>query len=236
MQDVNVRLQLLEKVWEEYNAVQDQLEYNDDDETQQHELDREAVTETYCELKARIDRMISEDRRARDVSSAESQKRRATHDYGNCLAPKIKLSTIEIPKFGGYIIEFKHFHDTFNSLIINNQVLDDIKKFHYLLPSVTNEAHQLIQNLPVTQQNFHVARNLLCDRYNNECLIAAARVKSLLSLPVINRESATDLRTLLNQFQSNLNAIKALDLSIPLHEVLLSQILIEHVDEVTRKQ
>jgi len=90
MHAVNVRLQLLEKAWEEYNAVQDQLEY-DDDETQQHELDREAVTETYCELKARIDRMSSEDRRARDVSSAELQKCRATQDYGNCLAPKIKL-------------------------------------------------------------------------------------------------------------------------------------------------
>ena len=77
---------------------------------------------------------------------------------------------------------------------------------------------------------------MLCDRYNNERLIAAAHVKSLLSLPVINRESATDLRTLINEFQSNLNAIKALDLSVPLHEVLLSQILIEHVDEVTRKQ
>jgi hypothetical protein len=71
MRDVNVRLQLLEKVWEEYNAVQDRLEDNDDDEMQQHELDREAVTETYCELRARIDRIISEDRRARDVTLAE---------------------------------------------------------------------------------------------------------------------------------------------------------------------
>jgi len=61
-------------------------------------------------------------------------------------------------------------------------------------------------------------------------------VKSLLSLSVINKESATDLRSLINQFQSNLNAIKALDLSIPLHEVLLSHILLEHVDEATRKQ
>ena len=104
------------------------------------------------------------------------------------------------------------------------------------MSSVTNEAHQLIQNLPVTQQNFHVAWNLLCDRYNNERLIAAAHVKSLLSLPVIDKESATDLRALINQFQSNLNAIKALDLSIPLQEVLLSHILIEHVDEITRKQ
>ena len=121
-------------------------------------------------------------------------------------------------------------------MIINNEALDHVPKFHYLLSSVTNEAHQLIQNLPVTQQNFHVAWNLLYDRYNSEPLIAAAHVKSLLSLPVINKKSATDLRALISQFQSNLNAIKTLDLSIPLHEVLLSQILIEHVDEVTRKQ
>jgi hypothetical protein len=198
---VNVRLQLLEKVWEEYNAVQDQLE-DDDDETQQHELDREAVTETYCELRARIDRIISEDRRAKDVSLAELQKSRAMHENGNTLTLKIKLPTIKIPKFRGQITEFRHFYDTFSSLIINNQALDDVKKFHYLLSSVTNEAHQLIQNLPVTQQNL----------------------------------SATDLRALINQFQSNLNAIKAIDLSIPLHEELLSQILIDHVDEATRKQ
>jgi len=62
--------------------------------------------------------MISEDRQARDVSSAESQKTRAAHENGNCIAPKIKLPTIEIPKFGGQITGFKHFYDTFNSLII----------------------------------------------------------------------------------------------------------------------
>jgi hypothetical protein len=53
---------------------------------------------------------------------------------------------------------------------------------------------------------------------------------------MINKESATDLRVLINQFQSNLNAVKALDLGIPLREVLLSQILMEHVYELTRKQ
>jgi hypothetical protein len=61
---------------------------------QQHELDRKTVIETYFELRARIDRMIAEDRQARDVSSAELQKLRATHENGNCLAPKIKLPSI----------------------------------------------------------------------------------------------------------------------------------------------
>jgi len=87
-----------------------------------------------------------------------------------------------------------------------------LRIYNYLLSSVTNEAYQLNQNLPVTQQNFHVAWNLLCDKYNNECLINAAHVKSL-SLPVVNKESATDLRALANQFKGSLNAIKALDLS-----------------------
>jgi hypothetical protein len=77
--DVNVRLQLLEKLWKEYSVVEDQLGYNDDDEMQQHRLDRGAFTETYCELRARIDRITSEDRRARDVTSAESQTPRALH-------------------------------------------------------------------------------------------------------------------------------------------------------------
>jgi hypothetical protein len=58
MHDAVNRLQLLEKLWEEYNAVQDHLEFNN--ETQQHELDREAFTETYCKWRARIDRIFSE--------------------------------------------------------------------------------------------------------------------------------------------------------------------------------
>ena len=87
----------------EHNAVQDQLEYNDDDETQQHELDRKAFTETYCELRARIDRIIAGDRRASEVSSAESQTPRIPHENNNFLAPKMKLPTIEISKFGGQI-------------------------------------------------------------------------------------------------------------------------------------
>ena len=34
-----------------------------------------------------------------------------------CFAPKIKFSSIEIPKFGGQITEFKHFYDTFQQFV-----------------------------------------------------------------------------------------------------------------------
>jgi len=68
---------------------------------------------------------------------------RAPRENGYFLARKIKLPTMEIPKFGVQMTEFKHFHETLKSLIINNQTLGDVQKFHYLLSFVTNESHQL---------------------------------------------------------------------------------------------
>ena len=56
-----------------------------------------------CELRGRTGRITSDDRRARDLSSAESQMPRALHENSNFLTPKVKLPTIEIPKFGGQI-------------------------------------------------------------------------------------------------------------------------------------
>jgi hypothetical protein len=73
MHDLNVRLHLLENVLEEYNTLQYQLEFNDDNERQKYALDRKTVTETYCELTKKIDTMILEDRHARIVSLRESQ-------------------------------------------------------------------------------------------------------------------------------------------------------------------
>jgi hypothetical protein len=71
---------------------------------------------------------------------------RAPHENGNQLAPTIKLPTIEIRKFGCQITEFKHVHDTFNILTINNQAPYHVQKLHYLLSSVTNEAHSETSN------------------------------------------------------------------------------------------
>lgn len=105
-----------------------------------------------------------------------------------------------------------------------------------LLSSITSETYELIQNILVTQQKFHVAWNLLCGRYNNQCFIAAAHVKSILSLPVNNKESATYFKSINSSVSKELECFKALDLSIPLHELLLSQIPMEHADEVIRKQ
>jgi hypothetical protein len=90
--------------------------------------------------------------------------------------------------------------------------------------------------LPITADNFKVAWGTICNRYDNPKLIATAHVKALFSLPSVSKDSVADLRDLLNQLGSNLNAIEALDLETPLHEVLLSQLVLERIDEHSRKE
>jgi hypothetical protein len=104
--------------------------------------------------------------------------------------------------------------------------------YHHLL----GEAHQLIENLPITADNFTVAWGTICNRHDNPELIATAHVKALFSLLSVSKDSVADLRDLLNQLGSNLNAIEALDLETPLHEVLLSQLVLERIDEHSRKE
>jgi len=44
----------------------------------------------------------------------------------------IKLPTIALPNFEGDTCSWLHYRDTFESLIVNNTVLSNVKKFHYL--------------------------------------------------------------------------------------------------------
>jgi hypothetical protein len=55
------------------------------------------------------------------------------------------------------VSKWLHFRDTFRDLVIQNGKFSDVQRFHYLLSALTEEAHQLIQNLPVTNDNFAVA-------------------------------------------------------------------------------
>ncbi|KAJ8890065.1 hypothetical protein PR048_009572 [Dryococelus australis] len=110
------------------------------------------------------------------------------------------------------------------------------KKHHYLLSSVSDEAHKIIEGLPITANNFEVSWGVLCKTYHNPKLIVTAHVRQLLSLPVVNRYSASDLRNLLSQVTSNLKAIEYLELKIPLLEVLLSQLVLDRLDEQDRKE
>jgi hypothetical protein len=148
----------------------------------------------------------------------------------------IRLPTIELPTFSGDACKTLHFRDTFQALIIDNHVLSDIQKFHYLTSSLKDEAKQLIVNLAVTSDNFTVACNMVTQRYNNIKLIAMKHVKQLVQMPQVKGRDAASLRHLINHVSSHTNALKALDLQPSLHDLILNHLLLSVFNVETHKE
>jgi hypothetical protein len=81
-------------------------------------------------------------------------------------------------------------------------------KYHYLDFLLQGEAEQLIANLTISEDNLNHAWDLIVARYNNPKMICAKHAKSLLNLPLVAKEDASQYRKLVNEVTSNVNKIK----------------------------
>jgi diphosphomevalonate decarboxylase len=113
---------------------------------------------------------------------------------------------------------------------VNNTALSNVQKFHYLIASLKNEAKDLVSNLQITNENFTVAWQLITQRYNNKRLIAMMHTRHLCNLPQVKKGDAVSLRQLINHVSSNMNALQALALNVPLHDLMLNQLILVTLD------
>jgi hypothetical protein len=224
--EIKVRKRLLSSLVDEYNDVQLQLEI-DAPEDDSHEADRAAFDDLCLELEAKMESLL-----CIEPPSPPASVNSESVTSGSM----VKLPTISLPKFSGALQDFMHFYDTFVALIINNDALTDIQRYYYLLSCLSGEPHQLIENLPVSQDNFRVAWDLIRSRYHNPRLISDLHIKELLALPNARHDSPKELRLLINQLCSNLNAVEALKIETPLHEIILSHLVLERISLNLRKQ
>ena len=132
----------------------------------------------------------------------------------------IKLPTSAFPTFESDTCSWLHYRDTFETLIVNNTALSNVKKFHYLIASHKNEAKDLISNLQINE-NFLVAWQLVT-WYNNKQLIAMMHTKHLCHMPQVRKGDASLLRQLINHVSSHVNALQALFFIIPKYLQLLA--------------
>lgn len=73
----------------------------------------------------------------------------------------IRLPQIQIEKFSGQYFRWLQFHDTYESLIHNNNRRTPIQKFHYLSSYLEGDAARLISNLEVSSANYSKAWSLI---------------------------------------------------------------------------
>lgn len=98
-----------------------------------------------------------------DCSVSNSQ---CSHKFNS-----VKLPTIKLPSFDVNYLKWLEFRDTFDSLINTNDNIPNINKFHHLRSSLEGGALVVIKSIEFTSNNYKVAWDLICQRYNNKNLL-----------------------------------------------------------------
>lgn len=218
-EQINARLSDVEKVFALFTAYC--LEVSVDDFT----LDqRTRVSEDYAQILDQYDTIAEA---ARRLTAARDGKPILKKELsGPPPGPLSRLPTLDLPHFDGCLESYLGFINLFDSLVDARADLRPSQKLAYLMSVLDSEAKGLIQHLPVSDETYKTARDLITRRYHNKRGLADTHIEQILSLPSLNRVSG--LRTqLLNPLLVATNALKSLDLPVDQWSYLLVHIVLK---------
>lgn len=120
----------------------------------------------------------------------------------------MKLPLIKIPSFNGNANKWLSFRTIYLSLIHENDMIDDINTFHSLrLTYLEGSASSVIKSVTVSSDNYNIAWNLLCERYDNRRLLINEHIKCLFTIETLTKESHSGIRNLIDTLSKNFNVI-----------------------------
>lgn len=103
-----------------------------------------------------------------------------------------RLPSIDLPIFHGDLNEWVGFINLFDSLVHGRSDLTASYKMAQLRGALRGEPGELVAHLPITNDNYAVARQILFDRYQNQRRLVDAQLARLFAIPKLSR--ASDIR------------------------------------------
>ena len=80
---------------------------------------------------------------------------------------KVKLPKMELLRFRGDRYQWKPFWDLFESTVHKNEYLEPVDKLNYLVSVLDQEPQRIVSSLPLTNENYQVAIDLLLEYYGD---------------------------------------------------------------------
>ncbi|XP_055604159.1 uncharacterized protein LOC129752396 [Uranotaenia lowii] len=229
--EVPVRIEHLGTIWNDFTNVQSELEVCDnlDNPSIDQLLKQRAEFETnYYRVKG----FLLAVNKAPDPVAASSSNL-STNFPGRY--PHIRLPDVKIPVFNGNLECWLNFHDLFVSLVHASTEISTIQKFYYLRSSLTGDALKLIQSIPISANNYPVAWNLLVDHFQNPARLKQSYIDALFEFTALKRESATDLHSLVENFEATVKILNQLGEKTQYWDVMLIRMLSIRLDPTTRR-
>ncbi|XP_070171154.1 uncharacterized protein [Polyergus mexicanus] len=234
LQMLRVKLDLIDNNWQKFEATHERMaeskaELLDHDYFQKKIYDQCLLY--YADAKAALLTQIDEKERTHPLSGSQL----ANLSMGGQTSARRHLPKITLPQFSGDFSAWRPFHNLFSSLVGRNADISNVEKMHYLRTRLMDEAAQLISNLPVSEDSFASAWDLLVSRFENKRLLISAQVDRLFRTKTISQRSAKELNTLLKTTTEALNALESLGAPVQHWDHLLVHLTVQRLDPSTRE-
>ena len=93
-----------------------------------------------------------------------------------------RLPKLDLPKFGGNILEWQSLWDAYETAVHTNGTLSESEKFSYLRAQLHDEALHTVMGFSLTNGNYTKALNLLKERYGQPHKIVQTYMQALVNI------------------------------------------------------
>ena len=146
----------------------------------------------------------------------------------------INLPKINIKSFEGDPLEWLTFWDSFSAAIDKNLELSDVEKMNYLNGMLKGEAARTISGLPLTQENYRKATELLKQRFGKKQNLTNAYMESLSKIHGPSSDTK-NLREFHDICEANIRGLETLGVMTESYGSLLIPILLKKIPEDIRR-
>ncbi|XP_066259137.1 uncharacterized protein [Euwallacea similis] len=220
---LKVRLESVEEDFSQFKIVQERLEFlNENEKENRHE-----TQSAYYSLIAEAQQLIDTIKKNQDSKNSQPGHSRPLKELG-------KLPDLGLPSFFGNYETWFSFKSIFESLVHDRTDLSETEKLLYLKLCCKDDALKIIDSFEITPGNYTVALNLLKKRYENKKAVVNYHVRNILfNLPSAIKDSATNVRKLIDTVQQHKAALEKLKLPVDKWDALLNPIILSKLDERT---
>ncbi|XP_045456195.1 uncharacterized protein LOC123666030 [Melitaea cinxia] len=234
--ELQLKVDKIKKLSDDFDMLQSRIEVLNFENMTSELIERDNIEQDFCITIATGLQIIQNNQK--DTSNTSSPREDQTILEHSCCnhdrhEVNFKLPQIQISKFDGSYFRWLDFRDSFLSLVHNNNRLQAIHKFHYLVSYLEGDAARIVSNIEISEANYNDAWLLLCERYDNKKQLITHHLSALFNINTVARESERSLRFLVDHVTKNLRALATLGEPTDKWDTLIIHMVSSKLDNVT---
>lgn len=218
---ITFRTSALERTFKDFMELNEKLERM----SSYHELENlteianrnRVLQDKYLSTKMKVNQLAESDALGVSFDDVASNRRSTYFDLNERSEPTspthqgIRLAYIQLTPFHGAYEAWPEFKDSFLS-VMKKYRGDNVEKFAHLKNYLRGYALDLIKHLPLTNDSYDQAWSLLKQEWENKNAIIEAYLEKIYSLPQLQAQVASTIRTAISTTKGCLAGIKNMEI------------------------